>query len=123
MSRIRSANTKFEKVIFAEIKRGGIKFKTNYSGAIGKPDIALPRKRRAVFLHSDFWHGWQLPRWEKILPSDFWREKLRKNRRRDRLVISTLRREGWNVLVLWEHTYKQNPKKAVEKVTNFLKNQ
>ena len=121
MSRIRSAGTGFEKKVFREIRRFGIRFRTNYTGAIGKPDIALPKARRAVLLHSDFWHGWQLPRWENKLPNDFWKQKLRKNRARDKKVVATLRRQGWKVLVVWEHQINRDPKYAIRKIVSFLK--
>ena len=121
MSRIRSTGTEFEKKVFREIRKFGIRFRTNYTGAIGKPDIALPKARRAVLLHSDFWHGWQLPRWENKLPNDFWKQKLRKNRSRDRKVVATLRRQGWKVLVVWEHQINRDPKYAIRKIVSFLK--
>lgn len=120
MSRIRSSNTAFEKRIFQELRKRGIRFKTNYCGVIGKPDIALPKLRKAIFLHSDFWHGWRFPQWEHILPSDSWRIKLRKNRQRDKKVISTLRRQGWTVTVLWEHAFRNEPDASITKIASFL---
>jgi len=121
MSKIRSANTGFEKVIFRQLRNRGLRFRTHYSGVIGKPDIAQPKKRKAVFLHSDFWHGWQLPRWEKTLSSDFWKTKLRKNRERDKKVITNLRRLGWGVVVLWEHSYNKDSGKCIDNIANFLR--
>jgi DNA mismatch endonuclease (patch repair protein) len=120
MSRIRASGTKFEKQIFKELTKRGIYFQRNYSKIIGKPDIARPRARKVVFLHSDFWHGWQLPRWDNILPNDFWKQKLRKNRARDRLVKNTLRRTGWNVMVLWEHSFRRDPRGSIKKLVKFL---
>ena len=121
MSRIRSAGTGFEKKVFREIRRFGIRFRTNYAGTIGKPDIALPKARKAVLLHSDFWHGWQLPRWEAKLPTDFWKQKIRKNRLRDRKVVATLRRHGWKVLAVWEHQIARDAKSTIRKIVSFLK--
>ena len=63
MSRIRASGTEFEKLIFKELRKHGANFQKNYSKVIGKPDIAKPKYKKAIFLHSDFWHGWQLPRW------------------------------------------------------------
>ncbi len=120
MSKIKSSATAFEKQIFRELRQQGIKFRTNYSAVIGKPDIALPKARKAIFLHSDFWHGWRLPAWEHILPSDFWKIKLRKNRKRDRKVLRTLRRQGWTVMVLWEHSFCRSPNSSIKKMIRFL---
>lgn len=120
MSRIRCADTQFETKVFKELRRRGVYFQTNYCRVIGKPDIALPRRRRAVFLHSAFWHGWRLPAWEHILPSEFWRTKLRKNRKRDRLVRRQLRAQGWDVLVVWEHQINRNFYEVLERIVTFL---
>lgn len=121
MSKIRSAKTGFEKRIFRELRKHRLYFKTHYTDIIGKPDIALPKSRRAVFLHSDFWHGWRLPSWEHILPNDFWKFKLKKNRARDRRVTLALRRRGWKVMTLWEHSYAKDPKSSVARIARFLK--
>lgn len=121
MSRIRSSATEFEKEIFGKIRARGIRFEANFSKAIGKPDIALPKSKKAVFLHSDFWHGWQFPRWKKMLPNNFWKEKIEKNRQRDRKVVRTLRRMGWEVLVVWEHSIQRNSGGCVKQIVRFLK--
>lgn len=121
MSRIRCAKTGFEKKIFRELRKKGVYYRTHYSRIIGKPDIALPKSHKAVFLHSDFWHGWRLPIWEHILPNEFWRMKLNKNRKRDKKVTSTLRRKGWKVKVLWEHSFKKDPHGSIVGIAEFLK--
>ena len=121
MSKIRSKDTGFEKKIFKGLRKQGVYFKTHYAGVIGKPDIALSKSRKAVFLHSDFWHGWRLSKWEHILPNDFWKTKLRKNRKRDGQVLRTLRRRGWHIIVLWEHSFNEDPEASIIKIVNFLK--
>ena len=123
MSSIRSAKTGFERTIVRELRRQGLRFKTNYSRAMGKPDIALPRRRKAVFLHSAFWHGWRLPAWEHILPSEFWIEKLRKNRARDKRVVRALRREGWAVLIVREHQIERDFAGTLDRIAVFLRAQ
>lgn len=122
MRKIRPSKTKFEEEVFSLVRKQGIRyFKTNYTRAYGKPDIALPKARKAVFLHSDFWHGWRLPAWEAILPSEFWKNKLKRNRARDQKVLRTLRRQGWKVLVVWEHSLKKNPKQTINSIVEFLR--
>lgn len=121
MSAVKSKNTVLEKRVFYFLRKQGLKFKTHYTGVIGKPDIALLKSRKAVFLHSDFWHGWRLPTWEHILPSKFWKIKLKKNRARDKKVVLVLRRKGWRVMILWEHSLNKDPNGSVEKIVRFLK--
>ena len=121
MSAIKSKNTVLEKRLFLLLRKQGIKFKTHYGGVIGKPDIALPKSRKAVFLHSDFWHGWHLSTWEHILPSEFWKVKLKKNRERDKKVLRTLRRKGWKVMILWGHSFRKDQESSVARIARFLK--
>lgn len=121
MSAIKSKNTALEKRLFFILRKQGIRFKTHYNGIIGKPDIALPKSRKAVFLHSDFWHGWRLPIWEHILPTKFWKIKLNKNRARDKKVLRTLRRKGWKVMILWGHSFRKDPEGSVARIARFLK--
>lgn len=121
MSRIRSANTKFERKIFRELRKRGIQFKTHYKAVIGNPDIAKPRLKKAIFLHSDFWHGWRLPKWIDNLPNDFWKNKLKRNRDRDRKVALLLRKKGWEMMVLWEHTLQKDFKSSIERIEQFLR--
>lgn len=121
MQRIKSLGTSFEKIVFTKISKRGVRFQKNYQKVPGKPDIALPQKKRAVFLHSDFWHGWQYPRWRKILPSRFWKEKILRNRARDKKVVRYLKKKGWKVLVVWEHSLKDKHDFYINKIVNFLK--
>ncbi len=69
----------------------------------GRPDFAFPARRVAVFVYGCFWHG--CPRHGTLPKSNarFWREKIARNRERDREVNRELRRRGWRVLRIWEH--------------------
>jgi DNA mismatch endonuclease, patch repair protein len=67
----------------------------------GKPDFAWPGRKLAVFVDGCFWHGCRC----KYLPrtnTEFWRKKIETNKRRDRRVAQSLRREGWTVLRIKE---------------------
>jgi len=125
MSKIRSRNTKFEREFIAALKKATKKkFKTNISSIKGKPDIVFLNEKLCVFLDSDFWHGWQYPRWKHLLKNKFWRDKIENNRKRDKKTTIFLRRNGWKVLRIWEHEIKNNSdfeiKKLLKKLTrNF----
>jgi DNA mismatch endonuclease (patch repair protein) len=63
----------------------------------GKPDFAWPGRKVAVFVDGCFWHGCRC----KHLPStntEFWRNKIETNQRRDRRVARALRKDGWTVI-------------------------
>lgn len=107
MSKIRSRDTKFEQEFIAELRKMTRKrFQTNVASIKGKPDIVFPKEKICIFLDSDFWHGWNYPRWKHLLKNDFWREKIEKNRKRDKKITIYLRKNNWKVFRIWEHRFK-----------------
>jgi DNA mismatch endonuclease (patch repair protein) len=90
-----------------------------------RPDFVFPKRQVAVFVDGCFWHGCPKhsppSRWlrKSSMPARagsrsgasarrtgkrFWREKLAANRARDRAVNRALRRAGWRVVRVWEHS-------------------
>lgn len=70
----------------------------------GRPDVAFPAIRLAVFVHGCFWHG--CPRCRLPRPkanAEFWRQKLQRNGERDQTVEAVLVAAGWKVMTVWEH--------------------
>lgn len=123
MSRIRSKETVAEKIVFRELRRRKVYFQKHYTRAPGKPDIALPRKKRAVFIDGDFWHGRDFRRMADARPADdFWVKKLTYNMDRDRRQLEELSQNGWRVLRIWESDIKRKRTRdsEIEKVISFL---
>jgi DNA mismatch endonuclease, patch repair protein len=69
----------------------------------GRPDIAFPKLKLAIFVDGCFWHSCPLHATKPKGNAEFWEAKLQKNRERDVLVGRTLRRRGWKVMRIWEH--------------------
>jgi DNA mismatch endonuclease (patch repair protein) len=84
MSKIRSKNTKIEMLVFRELARKKIYFQRHYGAGRINIDIALPRRKKAVFIDGDFWHGYYFVRDKKKLPNIYWIEKIENNIKRDR---------------------------------------
>lgn len=122
MSKIRSKDSSFERdfigMLSDEITS---KFQTNVASIKGKPDIVFKRQKLCIFLDSDFWHGWQLPRWQHLLKNEYWKEKVESNRKRDSRIKSYLTKKGWIVLRLWEHAIKRNQGDIVAKIKKILR--
>ena len=109
MSRIRSKNTLFERDFIKALRKNtSLKFSVNVTAIKGKPDIVFRGPKVCVFLDSDFWHGWQYPRWKHLLKDDFWRNKIESNRLRDAKTTRYLRKCGWSVVRIWEHSIKRD---------------
>lgn len=120
MSHIRSKNTAGEVLAFRYLRNNRIYFQKHYKRAVGKPDIALPRKKLAVFIDSDFWHG---KNYERIVSSrpadDYWVIKIAKNIERDKKNRKLLEAQGWKVLIIWEADIKR--KRTREETLTVIK--
>lgn len=111
MSAVRGKNTRPELALRRALHARGLRFRVHYRATVGRPDLAFPTQKVAVFVDGDFWHGnsWrirgerslkaQLSRWNN---SDFWIEKIKGNVARDRRVTRELEAAGWKVIRLWE---------------------
>lgn len=104
MSLIRSSNNASTELrllsIFHDFRISG--WRRNFK-LLGKPDFVFPKLRVAIFVDGCFWH--MCPK-HCSLPksnSEFWRNKLLSNRRRDKRVGKELTTRGWMVVRVWEH--------------------
>jgi DNA mismatch endonuclease (patch repair protein) len=123
MASIKSKNTKPERIAFAELKSRGISFRKHYENAPGKPDIARPRKKLAVFIDGDFWHGRELDRViAKYGEDSSWVTKLRRNVARDAEQEMQLRAKRWDVLRVWESDLRRVRDRAatIDRIEQFL---
>ncbi len=122
MSKIRSKNTKFEEEFINLLRKEvSVKFTTHERTLKGNPDIVFSKKKICIFLDSDFWHGWQYPRWKHLLKDNFWREKIYMNRKRDVRNSQYLKRHGWKVVRLWEHQIRNFPVQSIKKIQTSIK--
>ncbi len=69
----------------------------------GRPDFVFPNHKLAVFVDGCFWHGCPKHATQPAENAEFWRNKISTNKKRDRLVSRLLRKQGWNVLRIWQH--------------------
>jgi DNA mismatch endonuclease (patch repair protein) len=97
----------------------GYRFRKHVSHLPGRPDLVFPRARVIVFIDGDFWHGYRLPTWESHL-SKFWREKIQRNRERDKRTFAKLRAMGWNVIRLWQHQVERDPDQCIRRIVSAV---
>jgi DNA mismatch endonuclease (patch repair protein) len=121
MARVRGRDTKPEIIVRSFVHRMGYRFRIHCRELPGNPDIVLPRHRKAIFVHGCFWHGHKrCPRSKRPTTNmSFWDQKLDRNVLRDKKSLRALRRNGWNVLVVWQ-CETRNPKKLLRKLARFL---
>lgn len=118
MSRVRSKDTKPEVLIFSMLKDAGYKFRRHYK-IHGKPDIAFPRQKLAIFIDGEFWHGKNFDRWKSSL-SPFWLKKISGNIERDKMNSKLLKKEGWRSLRLWNKAIMKKPDIVFSKIVKFI---
>jgi DNA mismatch endonuclease (patch repair protein) len=120
-SKIRSANTKAEALLCRTIWRLGMRFRKNVSHLPGKPDIAFPKERVAVFCDGDFWHGRDWETMKKKLSkganAKYWLAKIQANRARDKKHYQALTSLGWRVLRFWESDILGDPSSAALQIS------
>jgi DNA mismatch endonuclease (patch repair protein) len=106
MQRQASRDTQIERRLRSSLHRQGLRFRVHLrpiAGARRTADIVFTRARVAVYLDGCFWHGCQEHLMWPRANSDYWREKILGNRRRDADTDSRLREAGWKVVRVWEH--------------------
>jgi DNA mismatch endonuclease (patch repair protein) len=103
MQQVKTKNTRPEKIVRSLLHSLGYRFRLHRKDLPGTPDIVLPGRRLALFVHGCFWHGHgcgigKLPK-SRL---DYWQPKIEANRDRDRRKAAALSAEGWRVLELWQ---------------------
>jgi DNA mismatch endonuclease, patch repair protein len=115
MSRVKGKDTSIERKLRSEIHGLGLRYRKHAKGLPGKPDIVFVRAKVVVFVDGDFWHGYRYPLWKHKI-SQFWQKKIETTRKRDQRNFRKLRRMGWKVVRIWEHTIEDDPNRAVSTV-------
>lgn len=114
MKRIRSKDTKPEKMVRSLLFRLGYRFRLHRKDLPGRPDIVMPSRKIAIFVQGCFWHQ-HLNCTRAVLPKshqDYWHVKLNKNIQRDIRTRDELTQLGWRVLWIWECALKNKESRA-----------
>lgn len=104
MSKIKGKNTKPEVSVRQYLHRKGYRFRLHRKDLPGSPDIVLPSRMIAIFVHGCFWHRHRGCK-KTTTPStnrSFWERKFEDNVNRDERNTQALQKLGWTVMVIWE---------------------
>ncbi|MGG9960209.1 very short patch repair endonuclease [Ferruginibacter sp. SUN106] len=104
MSRIKGKDTKPEMLVRKFLHAHGFRYKLHDKKLPGKPDIVLPKYKTVIFVHGCFWHGHSGCKYY-VVPktrTEWWRNKINKNKLKDHIAIRALRLAGWKVVEVWE---------------------
>lgn len=105
MQHIKSKDTSIEIKFRKALWQKGYRYRKNYKGLPGKPDIVLTKEKIAIFCDSEFFHGkdWEVlkPRLEKSNNGEYWQKKISRNMEHDDEVNKQLLFLGWTVIRFW----------------------
>jgi DNA mismatch endonuclease (patch repair protein) len=104
MRAVRSSGTAPEQAVRRAFRALGVGYRLGGWDLPGKPDLVMPGRRIAVFVHGCFWHGHRCPRGARAPKTNaaYWQAKIAGNQQRDQKVQKALAALGWRPLVIWE---------------------
>ena len=112
------SNTKPELLVRQRLREAGLTGYRLQWKVPGRPDIAWPGKKVAVFVNGCFWH--RCPHCNLPLPKsnvEYWVVKFNRNVERDEENMRKLEEDGWKVHVIWECQLK---KKSIDQTFDEL---
>ena len=122
MQKIRSINTKPEVLFRKLLWTNSIRYRKNNNNLPGKPDVSISKRKIAIFIDGEFWHGfdWENKKQKIKANRDYWIPKIERNIERDKHNRLLLENNGWTVLRFWESEIKKNPMKCLERVLALI---
>jgi DNA mismatch endonuclease, patch repair protein len=108
-----------ENKVSKELWRLGLRFRKN-AKLFGKPDISIKKYKIVIFIDSCFWHCCPIHGNMPKSNRDYWEKKLERNKLRDIEVNKYYFDKGWNVLRVWEHEFKEDFNRALNKIASFI---
>lgn len=117
MSKIRSSNTKPERLLKSALKGSYLRYQPK---VYGKPDFASKVKKVAIFVDGCFWHKCPICYRQPQSNTGYWISKVEYNTHRDKKIVRILRKKGWKVCRVWEHEVRTNSKQIANKMSQIL---
>ena len=97
-------DTKPELLVRQHLRAAGLTgYRLDWAKAPGRPDIAFPGRKIAIFVNGCYWH--RCPHCNPSMPSknvEFWEAKFRRNVERDARALAELEELGWCAITIWE---------------------
>jgi len=104
MRAVRRTDTHAELAVRRALFAAGYRYRVNVRGLPGTPDIILPSRRLAIFVHGCFWHRHEGCRFATTprTRAEFWQDKFARNVARDAAKRAQLESAGYRVAEIWE---------------------
>lgn len=122
MSSIRKRDTGPELFLRRSLWAAGLRGWRCYATTLpGTPDVVFPRAKLAVHVDGVWWHGHP----EYFKPrrlNAYWRTKIARNKRRDKIVDEQLATLGWISLRFWDMDVLSDPTACVRRIAHVVTN-
>lgn len=104
MRRVKGRDTTPEMKVRKALTKLGARYRLHRKDLPGNPDIVMPGRRLALFVHGCFWHGHDCARGSRVPKQnrDYWVAKVARNVARDARTTEALCAGGWCVETIWE---------------------
>jgi DNA mismatch endonuclease (patch repair protein) len=104
MRRVKGRDTTPEMTVRRALTKLGARYRLHRKDLPGAPDVVMPGRRLALFVHGCFWHGHDCARGARVPKQnrDYWVAKVGRNVARDARNTAALQAMGWRVETLWE---------------------
>ena len=122
MQHVRNKDSQIELKLRRELWKNGFRYRKNVREIFGCPDVVFKKLKIAVFVDSEFWHGfdWENRKNDFKSNQEFWIPKIERNIQRDKEVNEKLTSEGWTVLRFFGKEIKKNVEGCVKKISDAI---
>lgn len=124
MKAIKSKDTKPELIVRRYLFSRGFRYRLFHKRLPAKPDIVMRKYRTCIFVNGCFWHGHEGCRYFKLpkTNTDFWTDKITRNRIRDINGQRELAKMGWHSITIWECQLKPAVRETTLKALEYTLN-
>ncbi|KMZ53115.1 very short patch repair endonuclease [Dorea sp. D27] len=124
MSHIHRQDTSIEVKLRKALWSRGYRYRKNYKGLPGSPDIVLTKYHICIFCDSEFFHGkdWLVlrPKLERGNNPGYWVGKISRNMERDDEVDKKLLFMGWTVIHFWGKDILKNTEECIKVIEETI---
>jgi DNA mismatch endonuclease (patch repair protein) len=118
-------DTKPEIIMRLSLREMGLHgYRLHWKKVPGRPDIAFPGRKIAIFVNGCYWH--RCPICDLKLPksnTDFWKAKFERNKARDEKKRNDLEELGWKVFAIWECEINEDPSNCALRIKRYIDSQ
>ena len=115
MQKVKNKDSEIELLLRKALWNNGFRYRKNVKNVFGHPDVAFIGKKVAIFIDSEFWHGydWNNRKHDFKSHQEFWIPKIERNIARDKEVTAFLINNGWVVIRFWGREIKNDLQKCI----------